>query len=55
MPKKAKYKYGYLYGNKGRRKNRSPLFDQEYLRNMYAAADRDLGFRVRTYRKKVVL
>lgn len=54
MPKKTKYKYGYLYGNKGRRKMRSPIFEQEFLRDMYASADRSLGFRVRKYRKKVV-
>lgn len=54
MPKKTKYVYGYLFGNKGRRKNRSPSFSDEFTRNMHAAADKSLGFRVRKYRKKVI-
>lgn len=52
--KKTKFKFGYLFGNKGRRKNRSPFFDSEAMRNMYADADRSLGFRVRKFKKKVV-
>lgn len=52
MPK-AKFRYGYLYGNKGRRKMRSPHFDNEYHRDMYASADSSLGFRVRKYKVRV--
>ena len=54
MAKKATYKYGYLFGNKGRRKNRSVLFSDEFTRNMHAAADKASGYRVRKYRKKVI-
>lgn len=52
--KKTKFKFGYMFGNKGRRKNRSAWFDNEMTRNMYAAADKSNGFRVRKYKKKVV-
>jgi hypothetical protein len=40
-------KFGYLYGNKGKRKTRSPKFASEFERNMHSAADKANGFRVR--------
>lgn len=45
----SKKQYGYLFGNKGRRKTRSPWFLEEWRRDMYAAADKTNGFRVRKY------
>lgn len=55
MAKKEQYKYGYLYGNKGRRKNRSLWFQDEFTRNLHARADADNGFaRIRKFKKKVI-
>ncbi len=39
--------YGYLYGNPGRRKMRSPWYADKFTRNSNAAADKANGFRVR--------
>lgn len=44
-------RFGYYYGNAGRRKYRM-LFDSEFMRNCYAMADHDLGFRVRKFNLK---
>lgn len=41
-------RFGYFYGNKGRRKFLM-LFDDAFTRNCYAMADRDNGFRVRKF------
>jgi len=41
-------RFGYLYGNAGRRKFRL-IFSSEFDRNMFAAADRSLGYRVRKF------
>lgn len=49
MPKQ----YGYLYGNKGRRKMRSPWFSSEFERNANASADKANGFRVRKYSRNL--
>lgn len=44
-------RFGIMYGNKGRRKMRS-LFDDEFTRNMHAAANKAMGFRVRKFTRK---
>lgn len=44
-------RYGYFYGNAGRRKFRM-FFSDAFTRNLYAAADRSLGFRVRCFEIK---
>ncbi len=52
---KPKHKYGFLYGNKGRRKNRSLWFQSEFERDAHAKATSDIGFaRIRKFKKKVV-
>jgi hypothetical protein len=42
-----------MYGNKGRRKFRSPWFSSEFERNAHAQADKDNGFRVRKYSRQL--
>lgn len=44
-------KYGYLYGNKGRRKMRSVWYSSEFQRNLHMAADKANGFKVRPVKK----
>ena len=44
-------RFGYFYGNKGRRKFRA-LFENEFDRNCYADADAYNGFRVRKFNLK---
>ena len=44
-------KYGYLYGNKGRRKMRSPWYDSAFARNLAMNADKLNGFKVRPVQK----
>lgn len=53
-------KYGYLYGNPKRRKNRSIGWTDKFQRDLHAAASKSLGFRVRLFetgkpRKKRVI
>jgi hypothetical protein len=44
-------RFGYLFGNKGKRKHRRE-FDTAFERNMNAAADKATGFRVRKFERK---
>ena len=44
-------KYGYLYGNPGRRKMRSVWYDSAFARNLNMAADKANGFKVRPIQK----
>lgn len=45
-------KYGYLYGNKGRRKFRSPWYHTEFARNAAMNIDRLSGYNVRPVQKR---
>jgi len=49
-----KKKFAYLYGNKGKRKIRSPWYDNKKKRDFFASIDKEMGFRVRKIQKKVV-
>lgn len=43
----GKDRFTYLFGTKGKRKHRGPVFDDKFTRNMYASADKSMWGRVR--------